>query len=113
LAGIAGLCLFADAALAGTTSGVPGTIDTTDSSGAGYQGEFSMTVGTSYTLSPGVAQARSVHAICTVAGNVSVTYADGSTGVWAVAVGNQTIPAAAVAINSSGTTATCTYAGLK
>jgi len=51
---------------------------------------------------------------CTVTGNVTVTYSDASTGVWIVgAAGTSVWPIAATAVNTSGTTATCTYANLK
>jgi hypothetical protein len=79
-----------------------------DSQNAGYQGAVAMTVGTTY------AAQRSVKANCTVAGNVSLTLVDGSTDVWIIsAAGTTVIPYAATAINSSGTTATCSYANLK
>jgi hypothetical protein len=79
-----------------------------DAQNAGYQGAVAMTVGTTY------AAQRSVKANCTVAGNVSLTMADGSTDVWIIsAPGSTVIPYAATAINSSGTTATCTYSNLK
>ena len=78
-----------------------------DTNSAPFQGEFAMTPGTAYT--PG----RSFKANCTAAGIVSMTYPDGSPGLWQLVVGIQTIPAAATMINSSGTTATATYTGLK
>jgi hypothetical protein len=79
-----------------------------DGQNAGYQGAVAMTVGTTY------AAQRSVKANCTVAGNVSLTLADASTDVWIIsAPGTTVIPYAATAINSSGTTATCTYSNLK
>lgn len=78
-----------------------------DANSAAFQGEFAMTVGTSYTAG------RSFKANCSAAGNVSITYPDASTGLWPLVVGIQTIPAAATMINSSGTTATATYTGLK
>lgn len=49
---------------------------------------------------------------CTVAGNVAVTMLDGSTHVIAVAVGYTTFPYAVRKVNSSGTTATATYANM-
>ena len=78
-----------------------------DTNSAAFQGEFAMTVGTTSTAG------RSFKANCTAAGVVSMTYPDGSTGLWQMVVGIQTIPAAAASINSSGTTATATYTGLK
>jgi hypothetical protein len=97
----------ASAPLIGTVK-IGGTASVQDSQNAGYQGAVAMTVGTTY------AAQRSVKANCTVAGNVSLTLADGSTDVWIIsAAGSTVIPYAATAINSSGTTATCTYANLK
>jgi hypothetical protein len=79
-----------------------------DAQNAGYQGAVAMTIGTTY------AARRSVKANCTAIGNVSLTLADGSTDVWIIsAAGSTVIPYAATAINSSGTTATCTYSNLK
>lgn len=49
---------------------------------------------------------------CTVAGNVSVTFSDTSTLVLPVGVGVQILPWAVTEINTSGTTATATYANL-
>jgi hypothetical protein len=66
-----------------------------------------MTVGTVYTAY------RSIAANCSVAGNVSVTFPDTSTIVVPVQVGFQTFPFAVTEVNSSGTTATCTYNNLK
>lgn len=78
-----------------------------DSNSAAFQGAVAMTVGTTY------AAQRSVGANCTVAGNVAVTFADASTLTVPVAVGWQTFPFAITAVNTSGTTATCTYSNLK
>ena len=74
-----------------------------DVSNAAFQGESAMTVGTTYTAG------RSLKATCTAAGNVAVTYVEASTGVWAAQTGDNVFPIAATAVNSSGTTATCTY----
>jgi hypothetical protein len=71
------------------------------------QGEIAMTVGTAVTAGTGF------KANCTVAGNVSVTYANGSTGVYIVIVGTDIFQSSITTINSSGTTATCTYANLQ
>ena len=73
-----------------------------------FQGEVILTVGT-----PDSQPRRSLKAICSVAGNVAVTYGDGSIGVWPVVVGTQTLPISILTVNTSGTTATCTYANLK
>jgi hypothetical protein len=86
------------------TTGAPSVADAYS---APYGGETPMVVGTPTTAR------RAVKANCTSAGNVSVTYADGSTGTWAVTVGTQTLPISATTVNAAGTTATCTYAELK
>lgn len=74
---------------------------------AAFGGVVAMTLDTSYTAR------RSVGANCTVAGNMSVTFADASTLTVPVAVGWQTFPFAVTAVNTSGTTATCSYSNLK
>ena len=79
-----------------------------DASNAPFWGEVALVVGT-----PDTQARRSLKAICTGAGNVAVTYADSSTGVWAAQVGTQTWPIAITQVNTSGTTATCTYSNLK
>jgi hypothetical protein len=91
-------------AASGITATVTGTI--ADSNSAPFQGEVAMTVGQTYTA------ARSVKAICTAAGSVSLVYANGSTGLWQAGVGMNTFPVAATSITSSGTTASCTYGNL-
>jgi hypothetical protein len=78
------------------------------SNDAAFQGEVALTVGTADSQAR-----RSLKAVCTAAGNVSVTYADGSTGVWPAVVGAQTWPIAITTVNTSGTTAACAYANLK
>lgn len=50
---------------------------------------------------------------CTVAGNVSLVFADGSNHVIPVSVGYTTLPFAVTRVNVTGTTATATYANLK
>jgi hypothetical protein len=83
---------------------------TQDQNSAAFSGEISMPVdGTTY------AAGRSLKAICTVAGNVKVTYTDASTGIWALQVGTQTLPLAVTAWTVSAVTgaATATYANLK
>ncbi len=91
-------------ALPAGTNNIGGVVD---SNSAAFVGEFAMTIGTTYPVG------RSFKANCTVGGVVSNTYPDGSTGLWSVVVGIQTVPAQATAINSSGTTATCVYTNLK
>lgn len=71
-----------------------------------FTGEVAMTVGTAYPAG------RSLKINCTVAGNVTVTYADASTGVWRAEVGIMTLPIAVTKVNTSGTTATATYFNL-
>lgn len=97
----------ATAPLFASITNLPTIQTVADTNSAAFQGEFAMAVGTSYTAG------RSFKANCTTAGVVSMTYPDGSTGLWPLVVGIQTIPAAATMINSSGTTATATYTGLK
>lgn len=55
---------------------------------------------------------RYLRVTCTAAGNVVVKFADASTETVAVSVGYNLYPFAAVAVNTSGTTATATYANL-
>lgn len=95
------LTLTADQAIQANTAS-----DATNN--AAFQGEVTLTVGTADTVAR-----RSLKANCTAAGNVAVTYADGSAGVWPVAIGIQTLPIAITTVTSSNTTATCTYANLK
>ena len=80
---------------------------TQDDNSGPYLGEIALTVGTSYKPQ------RSLKVVCMVAGNVSVTYSDGSTGVWPVVVGTQTLPLAVAIVNSGGTTAVATYFNVK
>ena len=72
-----------------------------------YQGTVAMVVGT-----PQAAQ-RAVRIACTAAGNVALTYADGSTDVIPVNVGLSYLTGAITTINSAGTTATATFAAMK
>ena len=72
-----------------------------------FFGEAAVTVGTAFPAG------RSLKATCTAAGTVSLTYSDGSTGVWGAAVGTQTFPVEATLVNAAGTTAACSYASLK
>lgn len=108
---LAGVTLLASCgggipAYAGSVTGVDGTLDTTDAGNASFTGAVAMTVGTSY------AAARSIFINCTVAGNISLTFFDGSTLVTPVNVGVTILPFAVTKVNSSGTTATATYANL-
>lgn len=78
-----------------------------DANNAPYSGVVALTPGT-----PTASLGRSIGIVCTVAGNVSLTLQDGSTYVVPVAVGFQTLPFAVTQVNTSGTTATATYANL-
>ena len=72
-----------------------------------YQGVVAMAVGTAQPAQ------RALRVNCTAAGNVSLTYADGSTDVIPVNVGLSYIAGAITTVNSVGTTATATYANMK
>ena len=78
---------------------------------AGYERPFygatALTVGTAATAG------RALRISCTAAGNVSVTYSDASTDTFPVNVGLSIIPGEFTTVNTSGTTATATYANLK
>lgn len=50
---------------------------------------------------------------CSVAGNVSIAFADGSTHVFPVTTGYTILPYAIAKVNTSGTTATATYANIR
>lgn len=84
---------------------------TSDPNNASYGASgapVAMTVGTTYTA------ARGIQLVCTVAGNVSLQVG-GVADVIPVAVtssGPLVLPYAVTAVNSSGTTATCTYLNL-
>jgi hypothetical protein len=82
-------------------------LPSSDLNSRAFYGEFTMTADTVY--SPG----RSLKIICTTAGNVRVTYSDGSTGDWPAIVGTQVLAVEATEINSASTTAVATYRGLK
>ena len=103
---VAAACLIATAAHAGPQSGVPNTLDVTDASNLPFTGVVAMTKGTTY------AAGKSLYVNCTVAGNVSVTFYDGSTLTFPVNVGITIMPFAVTQVNKSGTTATATYANL-
>ena len=79
-----------------------------DSNSAAFLGEVALTPGTADSTAR-----RSLKVTCTVAGNVAVIYADGSSGVWPVTIGVQTLPIAITTVVIAGTTATATYANLK
>jgi len=79
----------------------------TDANNAPFQGEVAMSLGVTY------AAARSLKAVCTTAGAMSVTYINGSTGTWPVVIGTQTLPIAVTMVNNTGTTATCSYFNLQ
>ncbi len=70
-------------------------------------GAQAMAVGTSYP------EARQLLINCTVAGNVAVTFTDSTILVIPVIAGLTILPWAITAVNTSGTTATATYANLK
>jgi hypothetical protein len=70
-------------------------------------GAVTMTVGAVYA--PG----RGIGVVATVAGNVSILMADGSTIVVPVATGWTRFEFSAQSVNTSGTTATATYYSLK
>lgn len=86
------------------STGDNGTHPTTE---APISGAVAMTVATSY------AEGRQLLINCTVAGNVAVTFADNSVLVIPVPTGLTILPWAVTAVNTSGTTATATYASLK
>lgn len=107
LAFLAALALFAPAlALAQVTISPPSN-RVSDWMNQPYTGMFAMTVDSTYA--PG----RAVRLNCTVAGNVSLLLLDGSTETYVAATGYAVLPLAVTKVASSGTTATCTYAGLK
>ena len=59
------------------------------------------------------ASQRAVRINCTTAGNVSLTYADGSTDVIPIAAGLNYLAGAVTTVNSVGTTAVATFANMK
>lgn len=74
-----------------------------DASAASVTGRVPLTVGTAVTAG------RALCVICSVAGNVAVTFANASIGIYPVALGMTVFPFAATQVNTSGTTATATY----
>jgi hypothetical protein len=95
----------------GATQSGSWSVTASDAYNAPFQGVVAMTVGTTYGAQ------RSIGINCTASGNVSLTLSDASTVVLPVtgyAAGAwQTFPFAVTAVNTSGTTATCTYYNLK
>jgi hypothetical protein len=89
----------------GTPLQAGGTVN--DAQSAPCPGVVAMTVGTTY------AAQRQLGVLCTTAGNVSMTFIDGSTLVLPVYVGWQTFFYCVTTINASGTTATAAYYNLK
>ena len=83
------------------THGLP----TIDPNNAAFQGAVLMTVGTTYTAQ------RSLAAVCTTVGNITVTFADASSMTVPVNLGYQAFPYAITAVSAS--TATCTFNNLK
>ncbi len=93
--------------LSGIYSKVAATLSVSDAQNQAFQGAVAMTVGTTYTAQ------RSIGVICTVAGNVTMQFADSSTLTLPVVSGWQTFPFAVTQVLSSDTTATATYYNLK
>lgn len=68
---------------------------------------------TALTVGAGdITAGRAVQIACTVAGNVSLKMANGSTNIIPVDVGLSVLPYSVVGVNTSGTTATATYGSL-
>jgi hypothetical protein len=87
---------------AGNIIGAAGNPDVvSDSSNLAYQGVVAMTVGTTYTA------ARGLLYNCSVGGNVTVTFTDGSTLTFPVLAEFKSVPFAVTKVNSA--TATCSY----
>jgi hypothetical protein len=93
--------------LSGIYKAIINTLTTADLNTASVPGRIAITVGTP------VAAGRSFCAICTAAGNVSVTFADTSVGAYPLAVGVNVFPFQVTEVNTSGTTATATYENWK
>lgn len=108
------LCKATGTSAAGTTVyacnpvGPSNPLDTADQSGAAFASATTMTAGGST-----VAAGRSVELLCSGAGNVSFQLG-GAAHIVAVPASpySYTLPYSVTAVNSSGTTATCTYANL-
>lgn len=69
------------------------------------QGRAVLTPHASANIVPG----RWFVAVCTVAGNVSVVFADNTTAIYPIAIGLTNLPLAIKRVNVTGTTATATY----
>ncbi|MFM0663324.1 hypothetical protein [Paraburkholderia sediminicola] len=92
----------------GVKNGNAVDLQMTDASSASVPGRIALTVGTPATAG------RSFCAICSVAGNVSVTFADGSVGIYPLTAGVPNVfPFQVTEVNTSGTTATATYENWK
>ncbi len=91
----------------GVKNGNAVDLQVTDASSASVPGRIALTVGTPATAG------RSFCAICTVAGNVAVTFADTSVGVYPLAIGINVLPFQVTEVNSVGTTATAIYENWK
>lgn len=76
----------------------------------GYEGATALT--TSDLDAGDVAAGRGLAVVCTVAGNVKVKLADGSSLTFPVAVGFTVLPFQVVRVFTTGTTATATYSNL-
>jgi hypothetical protein len=100
-----GTTAFAAASVAIDTTGAPvGTGGSSGSSSGPYTTATAMTVGTAYPAG------RGWQAVCTAAGNVSLTLSGGSTNVVPLAIGLTILPFSVTQVNSA--TATGTYANL-
>jgi hypothetical protein len=93
--------------LSGIYKALINTLAVADANTASVPGRIALTVGTAATAG------RSFCAICTAAGNVSVTFADTSVGVYPLTVGVNVFPFQVTEVNTSGTTATATYENWK
>lgn len=95
------------AALATALARVNTTLTALQATEAPFQGVVPM------TLDQAQAAQRAIRINCTVAGNVSLTYVDGSKDTIPVAVGLSYIAGAFTTVNSAGTSATATYANMR
>ncbi len=90
-----------------------GIMDSVDDRGNHPAAEASIYGSTAMTVATSYAEGRSLAIMCTVAGNVAITLADASIIIIPVPTGLTILPWAVLAINTTGTTATATYASLK
>lgn len=91
-----------------------GIMPSTDDSGSAIVSEPSVYGAVAMTVgAAAIKEGRQLFVNCSVPGNVAVTFADTSTLVTPVSVGANIFPWAVTKINTSGTTATATYANLK